>query len=377
MRVLRGWLSDVMALLPAERVVDLAGRQWKVQNGTEFASAVLAHGAIRVLVAREGLATSSGGVNADVTVELGSQACHQELGSWQGAWRYGKEIATELLERAPAFAKLSRVDPCVDVTDIDFARIDRDLWVTDLRASKRRGPDGVADDDWLVWYTGSHPNSFLWGARASGACARVYDKVLEIRQKSRKVWFGPMWAQNNEGVIPANVWRVEFELKRKKLKGEVWPDDLRGMGPHLTVDTVEGLERALPFLWRLYTEERLRLCEPRGANRSRWPLRADWLDVVVNVDWKGNAVPGGLWIPGRQREADLAKTLPQVIGQAIRAAALRRGAGLRDSLGGGLADLAEFYLAERGRDWLSEVRAKMAELGVEPADAVVSAVGVA
>ncbi len=51
------------------------------------------------------------------------------------------------------------------------------------------------------------------GAKAGGVQLRLYNKATEVLQQEKKLWFG-MW-----GIKPgAEVWRVEFQLRRAVLK---------------------------------------------------------------------------------------------------------------------------------------------------------------
>lgn len=361
LRIVREDIEHAVNAPPGEQFLRFPnGEEWAAVRGGRFHVGGLERAGIKLMVGREEFAQ-----NAAVTAEVGSQACH-ELGL-AGAWRRAHGLASAMLELEPARASLSRVDLCVDTTGLDFGAVDREAWVSVKRDGKEQGPD-PDEQHAQRWYTGSAVNSFRFGSRRSGAMVRIYDKLRELAEQSPdKAWFGPLWAKHNGGVIPTRedgVWRTEVELKRSGLKGEVWPKGEGAHGPSLPVDTLEGLLRAIPYLWRLYLTQRLRLTLPsdRDSNRARWPLRPEW-SALANVDWSHFAVEGGAWIKAEAAAVSYEELLPSLRGMLLRAVVLRGGE--LDLAGGGagvLRDIARLD-HERGRDWKAEAEVERARLG--------------
>lgn len=129
----------------------------------------------------------------------------------EALWRIGVIEAVHflrhILEQSGAeitSLKASRVDLCIDITFPDH------LWSTDLlkfqvtRAS----------------YNAPHfYNKSLTGISIgrSKVAARLYDKPLEIQQKSKKYWMYEVWGIEK---VPRNlkIIRIEFQLRREALK---------------------------------------------------------------------------------------------------------------------------------------------------------------
>lgn len=365
LRQLRALVEDTAAKPKGERLLRLSdGSEWVVGGGTKFHVGSLERGGIKVLVTRDGLPK-----NPELSVEVGSRACH-ELGP-AGAWRRAEGLAHELFDRPPRSAVLSRVDPCVDVAGLDLGRTDQDEWVTRLRAAKVRGTEAEDEVDWQRWRSGSAVNSIRWGSRTSGLMVRAYDKIREMREQSNKVWFWDMWARHNGGEPPTGVWRVEAELRRTALRGDWWP---RQEGPALPVDTLSGLERALPAIWRDLMGSRLRWTVPAGANRARWELRDEWR-LIADLDWSkwGFAAAEGDHVPAAQAKTDYASLLPILRGLAVRAGALRGLDDLAEAFGVILRDVVALDL-ELGRDATAEMREFLAQAAPAAAPESVGAV---
>jgi hypothetical protein len=96
---------------------------------------------------------------------------------------------------------------------------------------------------------------------------RIYDKTLEIRAESGKIWFHPLWKNNGwDGERP--VWRVEFEVHRKVLK-------------RLGIDSVDDLWTKKDNLWSYLTVSWLQLKTPsKDKNASRRPVKRKWTVII-------------------------------------------------------------------------------------------------
>lgn len=94
---------------------------------------------------------------------------------------------------------------------------------------------------------------------------RIYDKVAEIAQQSAKVWFFDLWGQNE------NVWRVEFQVRRKRLK-------------EAGINTLAELRIRQGNLLRELASTHTTLRIPTGdKNRSRWPLHPLWAELQASI----------------------------------------------------------------------------------------------
>ncbi len=94
---------------------------------------------------------------------------------------------------------------------------------------------------------------------------RIYDKVVEIAQKSGKIWLFELWG------VKENVWRIEWQTRKTLLKR---------FGLRSVQDLVEGQGDALRYL----CEEHDTLRVPGvDSNRSRWSLHPLWEDLQRRV----------------------------------------------------------------------------------------------
>lgn len=94
---------------------------------------------------------------------------------------------------------------------------------------------------------------------------RVYDKVLEIAEKSHKVWFFDLWG------CKEGVWRFEWQT-RKEL--------LRRFGIRTFSDLADLQGDVLRYL---ATEHDTLRVPNEDTNRSRWPLHPLWLDLQAQI----------------------------------------------------------------------------------------------
>ena len=85
--------------------------------------------------------------------------------------------------------------------------------------------------------------------------ARLYDKPLEIKQKSNKNWMYDIWGIEK---VPAafKVIRVEFQLRREKVK-------------EYSINTFDDLIDLSPNLWAYCTKEWLKLQDKPGTHHTQ------------------------------------------------------------------------------------------------------------
>ncbi|MFH2211587.1 MAG: replication initiation factor [Pseudomonadota bacterium] len=162
-------------------------------------------------------------------------------------------------------ANVSRIDLFVDfISSVDMESWDRHAWVTRASGINSYSVDG-AFSGWVI------------GPGGVISC-RLYDKTLEIEQKSKKYYLHDLWkAAGWNGTD--KVWRLEFEINRE-------------------VVTQKGLSKLyqvlanLNGLWSYATTEWLRLTlpNPDDKTRSRWPIHPLW-GYLSSVDWETNGGP--------------------------------------------------------------------------------------
>ena len=166
---------------------------------------------------------------------------------------------------ASAYPMPSRVDICVDFhTDVDIEAFTRQAWVT---------RSGSID-------TYSRQGSFTgWKIGQGGPIgARLYNKSLEITQKSGKTFFIDLWKR--AGMDPNRpVWRLEFQFMREALN-------------QLGIRNFDGLMRELGGLWGYATQTWLRLAveEREDSNRARWATHPMW-EQLAAILWRLDDVP--------------------------------------------------------------------------------------
>lgn len=180
--------------------------------------------------------------------------------------------------------KVSRADLFADfVTNARIEQVQRDHWVS--RA------------DNVVAYWGRSKLTGWTIGLGGPIAARLYDKTLEVEEKSHKYYFHEIWER--AGWIPTDdVWRLEFELKRNALGA-------------FGIQSIEDLQRSAGSLWRYLTSDWSRLAIPNAADetRSRWPNHPLWT-AVHGIAWDGNQeltkrpaketrAPGNEWFLGR------------------------------------------------------------------------------
>ncbi|MEZ5559154.1 MAG: hypothetical protein R3E86_11535 [Pseudomonadales bacterium] len=148
---------------------------------------------------------------------------------------------------------VSRVDLCVDfVSDHAIGEIQDRAWVT-----RAKGIDRYTQDRRFSGYT---------IGRGGELSCRLYDKTLEIDQKSKKVWLFQVWSDAGwDGRFP--VWRLEFQFRRTVLR-------------ELGVTTAQDLTASLNSLWQYAMTQWLRLVVPTDdSNQTRWPAHPLWKEL--------------------------------------------------------------------------------------------------
>jgi len=170
----------------------------------------------------------------------GPQILHQQFLTWASSIGY-----TPLQDE-----RLSRVDTAFDyyIPEIDFCE--------DNIVSLSKKDSRHRQDRKLQTLTFGKGDIVL----------RIYDKVAEIEEKSKKTWFFKLWGEEE------NVWRIELQVRKPVLKR---------FGIRNFQDLAERQGDLLRYLVSEHSTMR-RACADR--NRSRWPLHLLWVDLQVQVD---------------------------------------------------------------------------------------------
>ena len=107
--------------------------------------------------------------------------------------------------------QLSEVHLCADIVSYDFSQCNYETqFVTRVRKNEAvYGADTVALDCHKV-------STLAFSKHKAPLSCAVYNKTLEIKQKSSKTWFYDLWRKNGwDGIT--DVWRIEFRFKREKI----------------------------------------------------------------------------------------------------------------------------------------------------------------
>lgn len=318
--------------------LELGGVDWEVlPHGNRHAPFVLRNGDVSFW-ARETPAALATMPNVYATLSSTFLQCSD----WAVAWRAFLALFGELLRPigdAHAEAVLSG-----GVATVTRGRIreDRESWQlsrVDLCSDFQGWTPTLEDVDnfcrpprlkWSPICAGDSMQTLNMGNRGA-IFMRLYDKKREIVEASGKSWFEDLWSQT-EGYDPgADVWRLEFQLRREPLKSfqrAGGPDRPRIDG----VRTVDDLGECYGDLWRY-------LC---GA--ADGPRRKGW----VSLRKPTRGARGKLLAQKFKWEVDprwAALRDAQVEDQPIRRVDTRR-ARVAESLAPGLAGYASSMLAD-------------------------------
>lgn len=94
---------------------------------------------------------------------------------------------------------------------------------------------------------------------------RVYNKIDEINETSKKTWFFDLWGCDEK------VWRIEWQVRKE------W---LRRFGIRTFTDLTERQGDILRFLANDHTTLRV---PNDDSNRSRWPMHPLWSDLQLHI----------------------------------------------------------------------------------------------
>lgn len=135
--------------------------------------------------------------------------------------------------------KVSRIDLATDIQGYNFHPLDRERFRTRKKSSV--GFDEENENKGF-YHFGKKFLGFAFGSASD--MIRVYNKSMEIKQNPNKAFIKMFVWQNNPDYDPnRDVWRIEAQYRREKLK--TMYDDDNGL-----LDGFENVLNAIPSLWR-------------------------------------------------------------------------------------------------------------------------------
>jgi hypothetical protein len=157
-------------------------------------------------------------------------------------------------------ATVSRADLFLDFVCVDnLAMIEQPDWITRANLMAKYYDCRLAEP-FTGWVIGMGGNLH----------ARLYEKVIEIVNKSHKTYLFELW-QANGWQVGEKVWRMEFQTEKQTLK-------------ELGIITLSDLLNQQAALWHYLTHDWLRLSipNPNDTKRDRWSNHPLW-DAIASV----------------------------------------------------------------------------------------------
>jgi hypothetical protein len=157
-------------------------------------------------------------------------------------------------------ATVSRADLFLDFAcENNLALIEQPDWITRANLMAKYF-DCRLDEPFTGWVIGMGGNLH----------ARLYEKVIEIVNKSHKDYLFDLWKANG-WQLGEKVWRMEFQTEKQTLK-------------ELGIISLSDLLNQQAALWHYLTTDWLRLSIPNtnDSKRDRWPNHPLW-DAIAGV----------------------------------------------------------------------------------------------
>ncbi len=161
--------------------------------------------------------------------------------------RYGyvKEVETvqiiiesEFIE-APIY-KIKDIHLATDIQDYEFTPLD---FYRIKTLSRNRTV--FSEDEKNSYFTNQRFTGMTFGK--GDLTLRIYNKTAEIHKNKKKGFIEVLKWQHNENFNPdMNVWRIEGQIRRDKLK-ELALDDIN-------LDTLENVLNNIPSIWKLFVD---------------------------------------------------------------------------------------------------------------------------
>ncbi len=237
------------------------------------------------------------------------------------------------------YVQVSSVDLCADITGWHPGVIDwQERFLSRATGDNAYPGDGFIDGPDKPIRRWKQLTGLIFGSYSGRLACKIYDKTLEIKQKSpEKQWFYPLWEQYGwDG--KADVWRVEFHFTREFLR-DLHIDNAYEMLDRFSemwtyaVGRIGGGEDGLPDGW-------LRLVVPNEDDytRSRWPVDASW-EVIQSAFIEQEELYRDLGdvVYHEEKEVNVRRMLAQITGCMTSMAA--QGADLYPELGMSLPDV--------------------------------------
>jgi hypothetical protein len=270
--------------------------------------------------------------NDDVQIFIGSpqrewtvSVRYLSAGLWEHGWHVLRQrvfaaLAPYTTLRSDDNVRVSRVDYCFDFFAPHLkASMDPSILrgVVVHSSAKSKGHGEMIAPEKNSWFLVAGLIQTLTIGSKSGLQVELYDKLVEITEKSGKVWLYALWANELGGAPwggekPFGMWRLECRFSGEFLKNRNVrrPDELEAKLPALLIEA-------------LYTR-RLGVFTSKDNNRWRWPMHYLWAEAARSVN--ANAMlPVGRKVTGR-RDALVEQLVLQLRGT------LRSGGVLKDGV---------------------------------------------
>lgn len=188
-------------------------------------------------------------ISSEYLAAVGLEAAEQDL-----------RMVINTLGIVDGSASVSRADLFLDFVCADnLAMIEQPDWITRANLMAKYF-DCRLTEPFTGWVIGMGGNLH----------ARLYEKVIEIVNKSHKTYLFEIW-QANGWQVEEKVWRMEFQTEKQTLK-------------ELGTISLSDLLKQQAALWHYLTHEWLRLSipNPNDTKRDRWPNHPLW-DAIASV----------------------------------------------------------------------------------------------
>lgn len=188
-------------------------------------------------------------ISSEYLAAVGVEAAEKDL-----------RVVINTLGMVHGVASVSRADLFLDfVCAENLAMIEQPDWITRANLMAKYF-DCRLDEPFTGWVIGVGGNLH----------ARLYEKVIEIVNKSHKTYLFELW-QAKGWQMGEKVWRMEFQAEKQTLK-------------ELGIITLSDLLNQQAALWHYLTHDWLRLSipNPSDSKRDRWPNHALW-DAIADV----------------------------------------------------------------------------------------------
>ena len=239
-----------------------------------------------------------------------------------GLWEHGlKKLRSDVFEALAPYTRwrfsdcirVTRVDYCFDFFSPPFAAEFRPSLAENVVIHSSTKSQLVAKLD--LWSRGPHGETLTIGTK-KGLQVQLYDKTLEITERSGKEWLYDVWKEalgfDPWGAQrPRNVYRLECRFTKEFLKQR----NIRR--PHEFMTKLPELVSEA-----LYTRKLASPC-PSDSHRHRWPLHPFWSEAIRQFKAEG-MLPIGRKVVGR-RDVLLRNTEKAIAGNLRSASVLQDG----------------------------------------------------